>query len=104
MACIACAISGLERHEKHLALLDESQSILSQRIATMTCLSMYSDRLRDFGVNKYVQSERGNVSHESNYRSFWQDDIVIMRTGEDAAEHFAQFVELMVREFDRREV
>lgn len=86
----------------HLKGLDESLSVLQQLYLTATCLSMFYRRLRDFGVDRYQQNECGCIGQGSNRMSSWLDDIVIIRVGQDAMEHFALFGEQLLKEIIRR--
>lgn len=102
MACVSCAIRDLEKHRNHLDSLDESVSVLQQLHLTATCLLMFYERLHDFGVDRYQQNECGCLRQGSNRTSSWQDDIVIIRIGQDAMEHFARFGEQLLKEITRR--
>ena len=102
MACITSAIRDLEKHETHLNGLNESGSVLQRLYLTTTCLSMLLGRLRDFGVDRYSQNECRCIDHGSNRRSSWLDDIVIIRVGQDALEHYAIFGEKLLEEITRR--
>jgi hypothetical protein len=102
MACITSAIRDLKKHETHLKGLNESVSVLQQLYLTTTCLSMFLGRLRGFGVDRYTQDECGCIDHGSNRRSSWLDDIVVIRAGQDALEHYAMFGEKLLEEIIRR--
>jgi hypothetical protein len=102
MACITCAIRDLEKHQTHLKGLNESMSILQQLYITSTCLSMFLERLRDFGVDRYSLNECGCTGHENNRMSSWPDDIVITRVGHDALEHYAMFGETLLQQITLR--
>ena len=102
MACVSCAIRDLEKHRVHLNGLDESVPVLLQLHLTSTCLLMFNERLRDFGVDRYQQNECGCLDQGSNRMSSWKDDIVIIRVGQDAMEHFAKFGEKLLKEISRR--
>lgn len=102
MACIACSIRDLEKHQVHLNRLGESVSVLQQLHLTGTCLVMFYERLHEFGVDRYQQTECGCIGQGSNRMSSWMNDIVILRVGQDAMEHFAMFGELLLKEIRRR--
>lgn len=102
MACIACAIRDLEKHQTHLAHLDESIPFLWQRMATAKCLEMFYDRLCDFGVDSFNLNVCGCIGQGSNRTSSWLDDIVIVRAGEPAMDHLAQLGESLLGEVSGR--
>lgn len=88
----------------HLTRLDESLPVLMQRHTTDTCLLLYHDRLRNFGVDSFRQGNCGCINNGSNRTSFWPNDIVLIRVGEIAVEHFTRYGESLLEEIQRRHI
>jgi hypothetical protein len=63
---------------------------------------MFYDRLRGFGVDRYSQHGCECLSQGSTRTSSWNDDIVLIRIGDDALGHFASFGENLLQEIIRR--
>lgn len=93
MTSIAHAIHDLEEHLTHLKCLPESALVLRQLLVTTNYLFWYKDRLRDLGVDSYEQVDCGCIGRGSNRTSSWPDDIVIIRVGQNAINHFLSFGE-----------
>jgi hypothetical protein len=75
-----------------------------QRHTTETCLSLYYDRLRNFGVDSFRQGNCGCINNGSNRTSSWPNDIVLIRVGEIAVEHFTRYGESLLEEIQRRRI
>lgn len=102
MACIFCAIRGLEEHRAHLNSLDESLNIIQQLHYTSMCLSMFYGRLRGFGVDRYSQHGCDCLGQGSTRTSSWKEDIILIRIGDDALGHFSSCGENLLQEVIRR--
>ena len=64
----------------------------------------FSRAVYDFEIDRYQQNEGGRSGEGRNRMSSWLNDIVIVRVGQDAMEHFAGFDEHLLKEISRQRV
>ena len=103
MSCVARAVRDLYKHKAHLETLGQSESVLLQRYITVYCLMMFFDCLCAVDVDTYGEKLCDCVLHGSNRTSSRLDDIVGIRIGKDALEHFASLGEPLLEEISRRQ-
>ena len=103
LSCVARAVRDLYKQKAHLETLGDSESVLLQRYITVYCLMMFFDCLCAVDVDTYGESLCDCLRHGSNRISSRLDDIVGIRIGKDALEHFAKLGEPLLEEISWRQ-
>lgn len=102
MTCVACAIHDLDNHQAHLKHLNETTLILTQSALTTTCRMEFYQVLVDLDISSLDPIFCKCTARGNNRTVAFEDDVIIIRAGEDALEHCAKFGEQLKEEANRK--
>lgn len=103
MSCVARSIKDLNAYQTHLNDLEPTTFVLSQSVYAATCVQIYLELLKGHGITSYQERFCECTSHGSNRKVLYMDDIVVIRYGEAAISHFADFGEQLLKEVGRKQ-